>query len=81
MSEQNQEQQPSELQQFQQALRQDLGQFAQGVSQRLNAIEQRVTQPKQAPPPPPASPSDLERVNATLRERVIADPLGYTRAR
>ena len=80
MSDQNQEaQQPSELQQFQQALRQDLGQFAQGVSQRLNAIEQRVTQPKQAPPPLPASPSDLERVNATLRERVIADPLGYTR--
>lgn len=79
MAEQEQRE-PTEFEQFRHALRQDLGQFAQGVSQRLGAIEQRVAQPKQAPPaPPPASATDLERVNAQLRERVIADPLGYTK--
>lgn len=79
MAEQEQRE-PTEFEQFRNALRQDLGQFAQGVSQRLGAIEQRVAQPKQAPPPPPpASATDLERVNAQLRERVIADPLGYTK--
>lgn len=80
MAEQEAAQQPSDFEKFQHALRQDLGQFANGVAQRLNAIEQRVAKPQAAPPPAaPVSPTELERVNAQLRERVIADPLGYTK--
>jgi len=73
--------QPSEMEQFSHALRQDLGQFSQNVSQRLNAIEQRVAQPAQPSAQPQAAPnlSELERINAQLRERVISDPLGYTK--
>ncbi len=76
---QHQDQQPSEMEQLRHALRQDLGQFSQGVAQRLNAIEQRMAQPAAAAPPPPANVTDLERLNTQLRERVIADPLGYTK--
>lgn len=78
MADQNEPQQPSEFEQFRHALRQDLGQFAQGVARRLDSIEQR-TAPQPPPPPPTASPSDLERLNTQLRERVIADPLSYTK--
>lgn len=78
MADQNEPQQPSEFEQFRHALRQDLGQFAQGVARRLDSIEQR-TAPQPPPPPPAASPSDLERLNTQLRERVIADPLSYTK--
>lgn len=73
------QQEPSEVEKFAAALRQDLGGAFNALGQRLSAIEQRVAQPARpaAPQAPQITiPSDI---NDKLRERMIGDPLEYAK--